>query len=535
MTLYLTFGVLKRARIVLFPTFDADQVLDAADASPADRVLRGPAHLRAHRPARPRARASPEVGQVLHLGRDDPAPTHVVELLGVGDRRPARRGLRPDRDLAGRARQPVLARPGAPARSASRSRARAMRVVDPDDPTREVAPGRAGRAAAARAAGVPGLLERPRGDRARRCCPAAGCAPATSSRWTPTASPRSSTGSRSSSSPAASTSSPTEVEAVLRAAPGHRRRRGRRPAAGAAAGSASSRRSSRARADGRPGGGRATGPGTAGRLQGAARGRRRSTSCRSRCSARCCASRCATVSPPGLCLLPDPSPLVSQPRRLAPALAPLVEPRQAAKRRDARRNRPAPGAGSPDPRPGRPLSARPSAAGRPLVQLSRPPGPRPSFPCTRFPVACSSPGVCRQGGPGSGLLRRDASWVIVGLSITTHSRPAVTRPRGHRSVLPDLRPSPLDPAVALAGSAACSRPVVPHPRGPRRVLPDPRPSTPPSPLLGISREWADSGPGFWLSGGTGRVVGTRSTEQASRVAAREQCGHVGSGSLIPVQ
>lgn len=34
MTLYLTFGVLKRARIVLFPTFDVDQVLDAAKRRP---------------------------------------------------------------------------------------------------------------------------------------------------------------------------------------------------------------------------------------------------------------------------------------------------------------------------------------------------------------------------------------------------------------------------------------------------------------------------------------------------------------------
>lgn len=34
MTLYLTFGVLKRARIVLFPSFDVDQVLDAAKRRP---------------------------------------------------------------------------------------------------------------------------------------------------------------------------------------------------------------------------------------------------------------------------------------------------------------------------------------------------------------------------------------------------------------------------------------------------------------------------------------------------------------------
>ena len=34
MTLYLTFGVLKRARIVLFPTFDVDMVLDAARKHP---------------------------------------------------------------------------------------------------------------------------------------------------------------------------------------------------------------------------------------------------------------------------------------------------------------------------------------------------------------------------------------------------------------------------------------------------------------------------------------------------------------------
>lgn len=34
MTLYLTFGILKRARIVLFPSFDADMVLDAARKTP---------------------------------------------------------------------------------------------------------------------------------------------------------------------------------------------------------------------------------------------------------------------------------------------------------------------------------------------------------------------------------------------------------------------------------------------------------------------------------------------------------------------
>ena len=34
MTLYLTFGILKRARIVLFPSFDADMVLDAARTTP---------------------------------------------------------------------------------------------------------------------------------------------------------------------------------------------------------------------------------------------------------------------------------------------------------------------------------------------------------------------------------------------------------------------------------------------------------------------------------------------------------------------
>ncbi|CAL8973305.1 Long-chain-fatty-acid--CoA ligase [Tessaracoccus sp. O5.2] len=34
MTLYLTFGILKRARIVLFPSFDADMVLDAARRTP---------------------------------------------------------------------------------------------------------------------------------------------------------------------------------------------------------------------------------------------------------------------------------------------------------------------------------------------------------------------------------------------------------------------------------------------------------------------------------------------------------------------
>ena len=34
MTLYLTFGLLKRTRLVLFPSFDVDLVLDAAKKSP---------------------------------------------------------------------------------------------------------------------------------------------------------------------------------------------------------------------------------------------------------------------------------------------------------------------------------------------------------------------------------------------------------------------------------------------------------------------------------------------------------------------
>jgi len=46
-------------------------------------------------------------------------------------------------------------------------------------------------------------------------------------------------------------------------------------------------------------------------------------------------------------------------------------------------------------------------------------------------VAWSGSAVCRRGGPGVGVLKRDASGVVVGLSITARSRPAVPALRAH--------------------------------------------------------------------------------------------------------
>ena len=70
----------------------------------------------------------------------------------------------------------------------------------------------------------------------------------------------------------------------------------------------------------------------------------------------------------------------------------------------------------------------------------RPPRPRLTSPCTGLAMAWSVPGGCRQGGPGEGLLRRDAGGVIVGLGITARSRPAVPHPCGRRVVGPRPRP-----------------------------------------------------------------------------------------------
>jgi len=58
-------------------------------------------------------------------------------------------------------------------------------------------------------------------------------------------------------------------------------------------------------------------------------------------------------------------------------------------------------------------------------------------------VAWSVPGVGRQGSPGEGLLKRDASGAILELGITARSRPAVPHPRAQpASPVGPLRPLP---------------------------------------------------------------------------------------------
>ena len=77
MTLYLTYGIRKQGLLVLFPKFDSDLVLDAMKKSPADRLLRGPADLRAHRDGREGEGRLAAVLQVLHLRRHEPAGPRV--------------------------------------------------------------------------------------------------------------------------------------------------------------------------------------------------------------------------------------------------------------------------------------------------------------------------------------------------------------------------------------------------------------------------------------------------------------------------
>lgn len=70
MTLYLTFGVLKRARIVLLPKRRHRHDFGCRDEASAHRVLRGSADLSAHCATRSRAWHLAAVGSLLHLRGD---------------------------------------------------------------------------------------------------------------------------------------------------------------------------------------------------------------------------------------------------------------------------------------------------------------------------------------------------------------------------------------------------------------------------------------------------------------------------------
>ncbi|MHA6513649.1 long-chain-fatty-acid--CoA ligase [Tessaracoccus sp. Z1128] len=142
MTLYLTFGILKCARIVLFPTFDADMVLDAARSTPPTVYCAVPPIYEKT------ARRALERGVSLKSARfcisgamnltDDivdlwegVAGGLLVEGYGLTETAPVALGnpFHPSR------RTGTI---GVPFPSTL------MRVVEPEDPTREVAPGERG-------------------------------------------------------------------------------------------------------------------------------------------------------------------------------------------------------------------------------------------------------------------------------------------------------------------------------------------------------------------------------------------------------
>lgn len=142
MTLYLTFGILKRARIVLFPSFDADMVLDAARRTPPTVYCAVPPIYEKT------ARRAMERGIDLRSARfcisgamnltddivalwESVAGGLLVEGYGLTECAPVALGnpFHPSR------RTGTIGIPFPGTR---------MRVVDPDDPSREVEPGQRG-------------------------------------------------------------------------------------------------------------------------------------------------------------------------------------------------------------------------------------------------------------------------------------------------------------------------------------------------------------------------------------------------------
>ncbi|MCC2593223.1 AMP-binding protein [Tessaracoccus sp. OS52] len=142
MTLYLTFGVLKQARIVLFPTFDADLVLDAARRNPptvycavppiyektARRAIQRNVDLRSAKFCI--SGAMNLTDEIVELW-EGVAGGLLVEGYGLTEAAPVALGnpFHPTR------RTGTI---GVPFPSTK------MLVVDPDDPTREVAQGEEG-------------------------------------------------------------------------------------------------------------------------------------------------------------------------------------------------------------------------------------------------------------------------------------------------------------------------------------------------------------------------------------------------------
>ena len=144
----------------------------------ADRLLRGPADLRAHGDRGEGARHQPALGEVLHLRRDEPARLDR-RVVGERLRRAAGRGLRHDGGLAGLPRQPVRTQPEDrdDRRPVPQHADEGGRHRRPDP---RGGPGRTRGAAHQGPAGVQRLLEQPGGDGEGTAARTAGCAPATS-------------------------------------------------------------------------------------------------------------------------------------------------------------------------------------------------------------------------------------------------------------------------------------------------------------------------------------------------------------------
>jgi long-chain acyl-CoA synthetase len=173
MTLFLTYGILKQARLVMFPAFDVDLVMAAAKKSPPTVYCAVP-------PIYERtAHAATESGISLRSAKYCISgamnlPSSVVELWES-----VSGGLLVEGYGMTEASPVCLGNPFAPSRRAGTIGvpfpSTLMRVVHTDDPTREVAQGDRGELLIKGPQVFSGYWRRP----PARCCPAAGCGPVT--------------------------------------------------------------------------------------------------------------------------------------------------------------------------------------------------------------------------------------------------------------------------------------------------------------------------------------------------------------------